>query len=299
MLPPGCGACAGLGAGTIKAGETGIASTNRNFKGRMGDRDGVVYLASPAVVAASAAEGRISAPSGHQNATGHPQAAVSERVSTGTDELRTGQQQKNVNVSLVRGFPKDLEAQLLWCGADNISTDGIYHGKHMYNILTAEEMAEVSMENYDPSFVQTIRSYGSSSPILVAGDNFGCGSSREQAAQCFRHLGIPAILAGSYSATYIRNALNNGLPIFESPELAVYMRERFGAGTEAYILEPSVNTRLIARLKLAAWTVELVNGSGKTIECFSLVPVGAAAQELVACGGLEPWIAQQLAAQSS
>ena len=74
----------------------------------------------------------------------------------------------------------------MWCGADNISTDGIYHGKHMYNILSAEEMAEVSMENYDPSFVESVRDYRRP-PILAAADNFGCGSSREQAAQCFRY----------------------------------------------------------------------------------------------------------------
>ena len=116
---------------------------------------------------------------------------------------------------------------------------------------------------------------------------------------CGRHLGIPAILAGSYSATYIRNALNNGLPIFESPDLTVYMRERFGSGTEAYIEHPTVRTGLVARLKLAAWNVELLNETGTVIDGFELVPVGAAAQELVACGGLEPWIAQQLSVGSS
>merc|ERR1711959_582223 len=156
-------------------------------------------------------------------------------------------------------------------------------------------MAQVSMENYDPSFLETIESF-SHPPILAAGDNFGCGSSREQAAQCFRHLGIPAILAGSYSATYTRNALNNGLPIFESPELTQYLRDRFGSGTEAFIETPTVRTGLTAKLVLADWMLELVRlGDQKPLEQFPLVPVGAPAQELVACGGLEPWIAQQIA----
>ena len=61
-LPPGCGACIGLGRGLVQKGETAISATNRNFKGRMGDRDAFVYLASPGVVAASALAGFISAP---------------------------------------------------------------------------------------------------------------------------------------------------------------------------------------------------------------------------------------------
>src|SRR5213078_5199099 len=61
-LPFGCGACIGLGRGLVEKGETAISATNRNFKGRMGDREALVYLASPAVVAASALAGYISAP---------------------------------------------------------------------------------------------------------------------------------------------------------------------------------------------------------------------------------------------
>src|SRR5205814_1268110 len=61
-LPPGCGACIGLGRGLVQKGETAISATNRNFKGRMGDRDAYVYLGSPAVVAASALAGFICAP---------------------------------------------------------------------------------------------------------------------------------------------------------------------------------------------------------------------------------------------
>ncbi len=61
-LPPGCGACIGLGRGTLEAGEVGISATNRNFKGRMGSRDAFVYLSSPAVVAASAIAGKIASP---------------------------------------------------------------------------------------------------------------------------------------------------------------------------------------------------------------------------------------------
>merc|ERR1712222_291680 len=157
-----------------------------------------------------------------------------EKSATATTDGPTDGQASTETVELVDRFPKMLHAEILWCGADNISTDGIYHGKHMYNQLSPKEMAEVAMENYDPSFQCAVRGMASP-PILASGENFGTGSSREQAAVCFRHLGVPAVLAGSYSATYTRNALNNGLPIFESRELTVYLRNNFGSGIESNI----------------------------------------------------------------
>lgn len=294
VLPPGCGACAGLGAGTIKAGEVGVAATNRNFKGRMGDRDGIVYLASPAVVAASARDGKLTAPSDFKGAVADASAVVAEARSALSERVATSASNSAAatHMPLVPGFPEQLEAEILWCGADNISTDGIYHGKHMYNQLSPEQMAEVAMENYDPSFLELTRSLAAP-PILASGENFGTGSSREQAAVCFRYLGIPAILAGSYSATYTRNALNNGLPIFECQQLTDYLRQRFGSGTEASIETPTVRTGLFAKLNLTSWAVDIREGS-EVVASFPLVPLGPAAQELIACGGLEPWIGQQL-----
>src|SRR5213079_376572 len=76
-LPPGCGACIGLGRGLVQKGETAISATNRNFKGRMGDRDAYVYLGSPAVVAASALAGFICAP---QNFSERPAGTGIRRV---------------------------------------------------------------------------------------------------------------------------------------------------------------------------------------------------------------------------
>lgn len=292
VLPPGCGACAGLGAGTIGAGEVGIATTNRNFKGRMGSRDGIVHLASPAVVGASAAEGFIAAPAGSRSARA---GVVVKRVTEGQDgavaDLPLGSQQP-----LVEDFPRAIEGELLWCGADNISTDGIYHGRLMYEVLSEEEMAKASMENYDPRFAGLVQA--ATSPIVASGANFGCGSSREQAAQCFKYAGVSALLATSYSATYTRNALNNGLPAFESPELALFLREKFGSGTEASIERPTVATGYRARLDLPAWEVQLFEGQ-EPVATFPLVPMGSAAQELIACGGIEPWISRQLAAEDS
>jgi len=249
----------------------------------------VPSTSSPAVVAASAAEGYIVPPSGMEVG-----GDASEAVTT--VEMEAVEQESIGQVELVDGFPRFIEGELLWCGADNISTDGIYHGKHMYEELTNDEMATVAMENYDPSWLEHVTAIGS--PILASGSNFGTGSSREQAAQCLKYAGVTALLAGSYSATYTRNAINNGLPMFESLEMTNFLRERFGSGIETAIDNPTVRTGLIARIDTAAWRVVLVNRTGAEEASFPLVPIGGAAQELLAVGGLEPWIVSQLQAQA-
>jgi homoaconitate hydratase len=164
----------------------------------------------------------------------------------------------------------------------------------MYEDLSPERMAEVAMENYDPTFSTTLRARGTA--ILVAGANFGTGSSREQAAQALQHAGVAAVIAASFSATYTRNALNNGLPVFESPALVAFMRERFGTPAEPHAAElsgdagaqPTVVPGLRAHVDLRAWQVS-VDG-----ESFPVVPLGPAAQELLAAGGLEAWIRERL-----
>jgi len=282
VLPPGCGACAGLGAGTIKDGEVGIASTNRNFKGRMGSRDGVVHLASPAVVAASAAAGRIRKPSTAVDASANASQAIRE-VESGVER---GAGPVSSTVQLAAGMPEKVEGSVLWCGADNISTDGIYHGKYMYEDLTPERMAAVTMENYDPHFRGLVAQ--TTCPILVSAANFGTGSSREQAAQCLKFAGIRCVIAASFSATFIRNALNNGLMVLECPALSTALRERYGGGTETNIATPTVVVDGIVSVSLQEWQVKLTV-DGKE-ERFPVTPLGPAAQELIVHGGLHQWI---------
>jgi aconitase A len=81
--------------------------------------------------------------------------------------------------AVLPGFPETVEGEIVFCDADNINTDGIYPGKYTYqDNVPVEKMAEVCMENYDPKFGLIAKE----GDILVAGFNFGCGSSREQAA---------------------------------------------------------------------------------------------------------------------
>src|SRR5438046_6701392 len=109
-LPPGCGACIGLGRGLVQKGEIAISATNRNFKGRMGDRDAYVYLGSPAVVAASALAGFICAPTD-----------FTERAA-GTAVRHTAKKTQSAgSVELIAGFPPSVWGRVLFVGKDNLN----------------------------------------------------------------------------------------------------------------------------------------------------------------------------------
>src|SRR5438477_8392787 len=209
-LPPGCGACIGLGRGLVQKGETAISATNRNFKGRMGDRDALVYLGSPAVVAASALAGFICAPQ-----------TFTDRAA-GTAVRRAERRPKPAgSVEIIEGFPESVCGRILFLDKDNLNTDGIDGSKHTYrDDMTPEEMAAVTFENYDPNFNALYQK----GDIVVGGLNFGSGSSREQAATALKFKGIPCVIAASFSETYKRNAFNNGFVVFECPELVTHLR---------------------------------------------------------------------------
>ncbi|MCP4547514.1 MAG: homoaconitase [bacterium] len=269
-IPPSCGPCIGMGTGLLDAGEVGISATNRNFKGRMGSPESEAFLGSPAVVAASALAGKITLPEG----LSFDREAVLTTIS-----VNPAPDGGAAEVTILDGFPEKMEGELLFVHEDNLNTDGIYPGKYTYqDDMTPEQQAEVAMENYDPEF-QSIAQRGD---LLVGAFNFGTGSSREQAATALKHRGIGLVMAGSFSETYKRNALNNGFLVIDAPELARDLRERFGTD------KLTVRTGLQSTLDFRTATLT-VNGKP-----YSLAPVGPAAQELVLEGGLESWVKNRL-----
>ena len=267
-LPSGCGPCIGLGTGTLEPGEVAISATNRNFKGRMGSRDAEAYLASPAVVAASAIAGYICSPTPFDDI---------EPAHTFTRNERTKRTKSASDI--VESFPAKITGRGLWLPIDNLNTDGIYSGKLTYrDDVTEDEMKAAAMANYDPKF-NSIADVGD---IIVSGRNFGTGSSREQAATCLKIRGIPCVIAYSFSETYKRNAFNNAFLLFECPELVEHFEKMFAGSTELTITGPEL-------------TIDFENSK---LHCdghaYDFAPLSAVAQELIVAGGAEQLVQQRI-----
>lgn len=330
-LPAGCGPCIGLGEGLLKEGETGISATNRNYKGRMGHPAASAYLASPAVVAASAVKGYICGPE-DLNGTrevnaGSPTFYSMEDTTGQKDRTLSMEASERVDESLLPDFPSYFSGPLLFAPQDNLNTDGIYPGKYTYqDDITLARQAEVVMENYDPGFASLVASLRTKQErdsarashfdamtqgetttgqaqtkpgvVLVSGYNFGTGSSREQAATALKAAGVPLVIAGSFGDIFKRNAINNGLVCVECPELVrdltlVYAKEgKRGAGGNDG--ELTVDKGLEVDVSMKDGKVVVKNGVLGEENIYWVKPVGSSVQELWLCGGLEGYILKEI-----
>ncbi|KAI8364803.1 uncharacterized protein BYT42DRAFT_627856 [Radiomyces spectabilis] len=281
VLPAGCGPCVGLGTGLLKDGEVGISATNRNFKGRMGSPSALAYLASPAVVAASAVAGKIAAPSNCDISAATPKFTIQDTkpVHSDLDDSSNGQKPE-----VLPNFPSVIQGELLFCPADNLNTDGIYPGKYTYNDdMTVDDMRKVVMENYDPEFVNIVQK----GDVLVGGFNFGTGSSREQAATAIKSRAITIMIAGSYSDIFKRNSINNALLLIESPELVNDLKKE--VGTDAL----TKRTGRQVEIHVAEGKVVVTNTDG-TEKLYKVGALGKSVQEIWLANGLEGWVKERL-----
>jgi homoaconitate hydratase len=325
-LPAGCGPCIGLGTGLLEPGEVGISASNRNFKGRMGSPDAKAYLASPEVVAASALSGMISGPGWYEKPVGVEKVVLGEGNGNveedkamsieealdklisqadsiiesaeenllGTSSKASEESDEDQLTAILPGFPERVEGEIVFCDADNINTDGIYPGKYTYqDNVSVAKMAEVCMENYDPAF----GSVAKEGDILVSGFNFGCGSSREQAATAILAKKIPLVVSGSFGNIFARNSINNALMGVEVPRLVQRLREHFSAATSSAPTADKVLTRR------TGWTfvwdvkrskVIITEGEGGETWSQKVGELPPNVQEIIARGGLEKWVKAEI-----
>jgi len=192
----GCAGCAAGQVGQNGPGEVTISSGNRNFPGKQGK--GSVFLASPEVVAASAVAGHITTPGNI------PQNPSLFSIKT-TPEVKDKHKGKSITTR-----PDEIEGRIWLIQKDNIDTDMIFHNRYL-SITDIEEMGQYTFDNLDG--FEDFAKKAQPGDIVITGKNFGSGSSRQQAVDCFISLGIQAVVAESFGAIYERNAINAAFPV--------------------------------------------------------------------------------------
>jgi len=201
----GCAGCAAGQVGQNGPGEITISTGNRNFPGKQGK--GSVYLASPATVAASAVAGYITS---EDDIPDEPPvydfSVVDEKLSD--ISLNTAaHEEKNT----------EIEGRVWIINEDNIDTDMIYHNRYL-QITDPKEMGQYIFDNLEGH--EDFAKKAKPGDIVITGKNFGAGSSRQQAVDGFKTLGIQAIIAESFGAIYERNAINAAFPILTYNDLS-------------------------------------------------------------------------------
>lgn len=156
---------------------------------------------------------------------------------------------------------------LVWKYGDDINTDVIFPGKYTYTIRDPIKLAAHALEDLDPNFAANVHP----GDIIVAGKNFGNGSSREQAVTCLTAAGVRAVISVSYARIWYRNAINNGLPAIVCP-------------------------KAVATAEHGAPIIIDFNNNTLTIKdhSFSFPPFSRTAQGILAAGGLIPFIQQNI-----
>ncbi|KAF4453297.1 putative homoaconitase precursor [Fusarium austroafricanum] len=304
VLPSGCGPCIGLGTGLLEPGEVGISASNRNFKGRMGSTEAKAYLSSPEIVAASALQGKISGPGWYQKPEGVEKVIIGEgsgdyiadkalsiedaldKIINEADALIAAAEQaegaaeessaapeagEESLTEILPGFPEKVEGKYTY--QDNVST---------------EKMAEVCMENYDTEFGKVAKA----GDILVTGFNFGCGSSREQAATAILAKKIPLVVSGSFGNIFSRNSINNALMGVEVPRLVERLRETYKNDTDKPLTRRT-GWKLVWDVRRSKVVVTEKDGSSWEQKVGELP---ANVQEIIARGGLEKWVKAKIEA---
>ena len=154
-----------------------------------------------------------------------------------------------------------------WKYGDNINADVLFPGKYTYTAQGRAQIASHALEDLDPTFVKNVQP----GDVIVGGSNFGCGSSREQAASCLVYNGVGAVIAESFGRIFYRNAINFGLLVITCPEAA----QAIQTGDEVTV-------------NLAQHRI--ITGSGT----FAFPPFSASVGQILQAGGLVEYVKAKL-----
>ena len=199
VLSSSCGPCLGTGQGIPADGYNVMSTSNRNFLGRMGNANASIYLASPANVAYAALYGEIKDSRGIIENNKYPHKI------------------EQTNTLIIH--KNDLRKQKgIWnyTDVDNLNTDQMFAGNLTYKVLSsdAESIMPHLFAGFDENFSDNLKS----DDIIFAGDNFGCGSSREHPSVGLAYAGVKAIIVKSVNRIFFRSAINQGLALIVLPE---------------------------------------------------------------------------------
>jgi aconitate hydratase len=287
VLESACGPCIGMGFAP-NSGGVSLRTFNRNFKGRSGTKDAQLYLVSPETAAASALKGTITDP--REVAEVEPK-DYSQHVKT-DDNLMIPPvpEEEAARTEVLRGpnikpcpsgtpLPEKLEAEVLLVTGDNITTDDIMPAGSKILPLRSNipEIAKHVFAPIDEEFYSRAMKAGNG--VIIGGENYGQGSSREHAALAPMYLGVRAVIAKSFARIHKANLVNFGiLPLtFSRPE----EYERFSTGAQLSFEE--LRSELQKKTDGGSRKVELSMHDGSSIELYC--DLDDAAIEIVLAGG--------------